>query len=70
MNMLPKEVLLSPSPPKKGDLESDEASSTNYQFIGNTGQKMGCYQQKTTGDCRQTTLVLQQNFCKKEVGRM
>lgn len=46
MNTLPKEVDLSPPPPKTGDPEFYGASRTNYQFIGNTeDKKMGCYQQ-------------------------
>lgn len=46
MNTLPKEVDLSPPPPKTGGPEFYGASRTNYQFIGNTeDKKMGCYQQ-------------------------
>lgn len=39
MNTLPNKIVLSPHLQKKGDPEFVGASRTNYQFIGNTGDK-------------------------------
>lgn len=57
--ILSKEVVLPPAS-KKGDLEFDRASRTNYQFIGNTEDKKWdvISKIKTIGDSRQINKII------------